>query len=353
MSNSIKTGFFRHLHALRGIAIVTILGAHAWSFMIFWTGSLDDSLKPLFHFTESLFHGSTLYFAIISGLLFSKILHNKSWLSFFKSKFNHVFLPYLCITVFYTLLFWQGTAQYLIEQGQEANFILILLNNIATGSAGIHLWYIPVLAFLFVVTPVLQWLLQKQVWLLVGLATLPLIISRSPFPNFLEPQSFVYFLGAYALGMLMGYQLENVTLKARKHRYLLTAIAALLTGGIYALYYNGNQTYNGYSPLQTLVYLQKMAIFLVLLQWLEKVQETIPRLVLKLGDHAFGIFFIHLFTMGAFIEFVGPMAAQNREPLVIFGLGLASLIFSTATSMMLGGIVKLIFKQHARKMIGV
>ena len=81
-----KPTYLPHLHALRGIAILTILGAHAWSFMIFWTGPLDEGLKPLFQITESLFHGSTLYFALVSGVLFSKVLSGKSWPSFFKSK---------------------------------------------------------------------------------------------------------------------------------------------------------------------------------------------------------------------------------------------------------------------------
>lgn len=348
-----SSNYLTHLHALRGIAIVTILGAHAWSFMIFWTGSLEDQLKPLFHITESFFHGSTLYFAIISGLLFSRVLQTKTRKSFYQSKLTNVLLPYLCMTLFYTLLYWQGTVRYLSEQGQDANFGLILLGNIAGGGAAIHLWYIPVLTFLFVITPALKWLLHNRFWLLLLLAALPLLISRSPFPNFLAPQSFVYFLGAYALGMLMGNKLQEVTSKARQYRHALLTVTVLLTGGIYFLYQSGYQSGSWYSPLQTLIYLQKTTIFLWLLQWLDGMQESLPKSVLKLGDHAFGIFFLHLFTMGGFIEIVGKIAAEQREPLVIFALGVASLIFTIVTSMLLGGIIKFIFKQHARKLVGV
>ena len=87
-----EKGFLSEIHAFRGLAILAIVGAHTWSFLIFWTGALDDALKPVFWLTESLFHGSTLYFAIISGILFQKILINKSWQSFYQSKLTNVVL---------------------------------------------------------------------------------------------------------------------------------------------------------------------------------------------------------------------------------------------------------------------
>lgn len=349
---AMKTNFLAHLHALRGIAIVTILGAHAWSFIIFWTGSLNDDIKPLFQFTESLFHGSTLYFALISGVLFSKVLSTKRWRTFYQSKFTNVVLPYLVMTVFYTLLYWQGTARYLEENGQEPDLLLTLLSNFGTAGSAIHFWYIPVLLFLFAMTPLLWGLLQQRRWTLVILAAAPLVISRSTFPNFLEPQSFIYFLGAYSLGMLIGKHLEELTVWTRNHRILLFIVSVLTTATIFGLFKSGYEVSAWYSVIQTLIYIQKVAIFMLLMQWLESMQESIPKVLIKLGDYAFAIFFLHLFVMGTVISLVGDIAANNRDPITIFALGTLNIVVAVSGSMLIAWILKKIFKKHSRKLVG-
>ena len=104
--------YIQHLHAFRGFAILNVVGAHAWSFMIFWTGGLTaPGLDWLFWSAETIFHGSTLYFAIISGILFTRILKGKSWKQFFQSKFTNVLLPYIVTTLLLTAYYWQLAVQ--------------------------------------------------------------------------------------------------------------------------------------------------------------------------------------------------------------------------------------------------
>lgn len=225
------------------------------------------------------------------------------------------------------------------ENGEVAHFPQVFLENLATGNAAIHFWYIPVLAFLFLMTPLPRWLMKKHFGFIVALAALPLVVSRSTFPDFLEPQSFVYFLGAYGLGMLLGNKLDEATIFARKYKTSLVIIAILTSACVYLLFISEYQISACFSGVQTLIYLQKVLIFLWLLQWFESFKDNIPGALHTLGNHAFGIYFLHLFFMGIVISQVRDIASNQRVPLIIFALGALSLGVAVLGSMLVGWVL--------------
>ncbi len=79
-----------HLHAFRAFSIFNVVACHALSEQVWLAGGPQTSVASniLNAFTESLFHGSTIYFALISGVLFSLFLSHRGWSRFFSINVN-------------------------------------------------------------------------------------------------------------------------------------------------------------------------------------------------------------------------------------------------------------------------
>lgn len=352
-STSNLTNYQSELHAFRGFAILNIVGAHAWSFMIFWTGELtSNGVDSLFWLTETIFHGSTLYFALISGLLFSKVLANRPWSSFFQSKLFNVFLPYVFMTAVFTALYWQYVIQNPGVNDTLLDYLQVVSGNLFSGKASLHFWYIPVLMVIFALTPLLAFIQKRSAVLTWLIILLPLVISRSPFPDFIKPQSFVYFIGAYLLGMHIGSHYERYKVLIAKHLVLLGIITVLSSVALYSLYVYGYQPGEFYSVRQTLVYIQKLAISALVIYWFSKHTAHLPKWLATLADYAFAIFFIHVVFIGYIIESFRELAVTSRTPEMIAALGFVNFSASIVASVIVAYIVKFCFGRHSRKLIG-
>ncbi len=345
--------YIQHLHAFRGFAIINIVGAHAWSFPIFWTGQLDPGgISWLFYLTETLFHGSTLYFAIISGLLFSKVLSSKSWSSFYKSKLFNVVMPFAFMSILMTSQWWEFYQQQNLHSEPWLNYILVNLMHIFDGGAALHFWYIPVLLFLFAMTPVLVKLQNKAPWTLFILALLPLLISRSPFPEFLKPQSFVYFLGAYALGMVIGSYYQQIMGLVNKH-FAAVALLAIGSTVLVLLHYVWEFQHHGmFSSLQTIIYVQKVTLCLLVLRLFQHNEATLPGWLKTLGSYAFAIYFLHFMAIVMLIQLSREFLSAHRDIIYFAPLGLVNLVAAIGISILISKLLQLILKRHSRKLIG-
>ncbi|GLX83791.1 hypothetical protein tloyanaT_00430 [Thalassotalea loyana] len=345
--------YIQHLHAFRGFAILNVVGAHAWSFMIFWTGGLNNDAIPwLFWLTETIFHGSTLYFAIISGVLFSLVLKQKSWRSFYRSKLMYVIAPYLVMSLFLTAYYWQYISQQASIDNSLVGFMKVAANSVIFGKADIHFWYIPVLAVLFLLTPLLKHLTTSHKFIVWGLLLAPLVISRSPFPDFLKVQSFVYFACAYFLGMVVGQYYEDV--KAFVSRYWAWLVWAMIvcSCALYALYHHNYQVSGMFSIRQSLVYVQKVIIALLMLYWLSKIEMKLPQWLNSLGSYAFAIFFMHVVFMGFVIQFARSSVEVNRTVATIALYGSLSFLVAIIGSIAVAWTMKKLFKKRSRILIG-
>lgn len=348
-------GYIQHLHAFRGFAILNIVGAHAWSFMIFWTGGMDSKgLEWLFHLTESVFHGETLYFAIISGVLFSQVLAERGWRAFYQSKMLNVLLPYIFVTILMTAAYWQYYLENAQQSGQNITFWGSVGANIVAGTGSIQFWYIPVLFVLFAITPLLSLIQRNWPWLMWGVMAVPLVISRSTFPDFLAVQTFVYFIGAYALGIFLGEHYKTIMEHVKQHIGALVTLAILVTLTIGLQYVWQYQPDGFYSSRQSLVYVQKVLVCLLVLHWLKACEneQTLPNWLMTLGTYAFSIYFLHVLYIGFLIINIQPLIDGYRTVEVISALGLANYIVGIAGSLLTAWIVKKLMGRHARKLLG-
>ena len=252
----------QHLQAFRGISIICIVAAHAWSFSIFWTGQLDSTgLKAVFYSTELLFHGSTIFFAIISGLLFSLLM--------------------------------------------------------------------------------------------VALACIPIVISRSTFPDFLTVQSTVYFGGAYCLGMIIGKNYDKTMALVAQYQAWLLALIVIASAAILTQYINEYEVEGWYSSRQTFFYIQKVLICLVLLKWLKTIESKLPKFISDVGQYSFSIYFYHVLFVGILIISAQTFVQSNRTALIISMLGIGNMLMGVCFTMAIAWVFKKILKRHSRKIIGV
>ncbi|WP_375283567.1 acyltransferase family protein [Marinicauda pacifica] len=333
-----KGGFIEPLHAFRGVAIVNIVAVHAGSLAIYdFGGGTQDrgGLRLLAALNEVLFHSATLYFAFISGLLFSAVLSARGWPRFFANKLKYVLLPYVVMSTLFTALHWHWSQHFDVFSGSPLAFVQTAGQHILAGTAMDPFWYIPVLACLFALTPAVHALLERKslrwmVWLLV---LAPLLVSRTGAD--VSVANVVYFLGAYACGMALGRDYAAASLWIEGHARWLALAAILLGLALLALIWTGYDRVGPVSVRETLFYLQKGALAGVFLTILSRWQ-TIPPLLARLADHAFAIYFLHLFalyTLAAGLRgLVGTPVPLYGVALVFGGLLAASLGVCLAVS---------------------
>ncbi len=83
MNKKNQPSFLGYLHSFRGFAIINIVAIHAFGYAIFITNKNSfDPKDPIDIANGLLFHNSTIYFAVISGILFSVVLKSKGYKRF-------------------------------------------------------------------------------------------------------------------------------------------------------------------------------------------------------------------------------------------------------------------------------
>ena len=349
-----KTDYLAYLHSFRGFAILCIVGAHAWSMLGFTSGAetrLPDYIW-LYATTETLFHGSTLFFALISGILYTRVLRGKSWRSFYSSKWTNVVLPYAFITLLLTALAWPEYLAYGKANHIEFFFPQELLTNIASGRAQGHLWYIPVLCVLFALTPPLDRLLRfGNGFVVMLLALLPLVVSRTTYPDLLSVQSVIYFLGAYAFGMLLGERLQSMLALIQRHLRFLLALLVISTIGNFLLFLWDYVPVGLTSAHQSVVYIQKLTLALVMLNLLHARGLRQSRFLGVLGTYSFSLYFLHLTPIWMLSEAFGKRFPDATLPGLALG-GLLIYLLSIALCLLLSMGLRRMLGRHSRMLIG-
>jgi peptidoglycan/LPS O-acetylase OafA/YrhL len=349
-----KPEYLAYLHAFRGIAILCIIGAHAWSVLGSVSGALEKNpdFIWLYSSTETLFHGSTLFFALISGILYSRVLRGKPWGTFFRNKAANVILPYALLTLLITVLYWPEYLAYGKANNITFFFPEELSKNLVFGKAEVHLWYIPVLAVLFLATPVLDRLLKPGRGLgLLLLALMPLVVSRTPFPELISWKSIAFFLGAYAFGMYLGDRLEAMLAFVKRHLPAMLVLLAAFTV-VNFLLFRWEYVATGFTSLhQSVVYGQKMLAALLILYALHAHGTGFPKLLMTLGTYAFSLYFLH-FTLiwllsAAYVKQVPDIGLASQ----IMG-GLLIYLLSIAVSLLLSMLIRKLLGRYSRYLIG-
>jgi surface polysaccharide O-acyltransferase-like enzyme len=353
--------YLHYVHSFRGFAILNIVAIHAIAFALLVPKDfVPDTTAPLYVLNETLFHDSTLYFALISGLLFSSILQARGYQRFYRSKLLYVVSPYVFCTVVFSLVRWNssGTGLLALPSGVQ-DYLASILPNLLHGEAQFTYWYIPVLLFLFAMTPLLSRLAGARSWAaapawLIMLS--PLAFSRPEFSegvDQLTAGTLIYFAGAYTVGLYLGQDLESRLDRIAGWRKPLFALAIVTTAALAALQFAGINRFGAFSLQESLFYLQKLSLAGIVLLWLRSRLENQPRWLTVFANEAFSIYFLHIF----FILLLGDLLwTQLRDPawqpLSSYLAGPVYFLFALFMSMLLIYVLRALLGRHSRVLVG-
>jgi surface polysaccharide O-acyltransferase-like enzyme len=356
-----KAGYLGYVHSFRGFAILNVVAVHAFALAMLiprdWVG---DPTAPLFVLSETLFHDSTVYFALISGLLFSSILRSRGYQNFYRSKARYVLIPYIFCTILFSLMRWDETGTGILAWPPSwSDYIDSILPNLMHGEAQFTYWYIPVLLILFAITPLLSVLTTAKsyaaipAWL-VMLA--PLVFSH---PDFGEGSSqiaagtVIYFAGAYTVGVYLGNHLETLLDRIAAYRNLLIASAVLSSALLVELQLAQVNRFGGYSLQESLFYVQKLSLAALVLLWLRTLEARQPRWLTYFADEAFSIYFLHVFFILLLADLSWEFLRNSAFlPWTIYVSGPLYIAFALAMSVLVVRLMRLLFGRNSRLLIG-
>ena len=344
-----KKQFIPSIHAFRAFAILNIVAIHAFEFIFHLAGNQENapevSLGYLSWGVGILFHDATLYFAFISGSLFTLVLADRGWPRFVKSKVFYVLLPYLI----FTFLFGFSKEDVALT---ATEFIILFFKNALTGGAVFAYWYIPVLMVLYLFTPLFAKLLENKnaKWLVVFIVFSPLIFSRV-WPE-ISWTNYAYFLGAYMLGMLVGVNYQKTIELLERHLMLFSSVAIIMTIALLILYSMESPKWGLIDFSESAWYLQKIAIAGLVLLFFERTLKTVPKWLDVLGNYAFTIYFLHAAALSHTYGLFLVSGVQMTKLPVILVFSVINFIGVILICVLLTIMFKKIFGRWSRYIIG-
>ncbi|MGE4070822.1 MAG: acyltransferase family protein [Lysobacterales bacterium] len=356
-----KAGYLGYVHSFRGFAILNVVAIHALALAVLiprnWKG---DPASPISILSETLFHDSTIYFALISGLLFSSVLRARGYASFYRSKAMYVLLPYVfCTLVFSLMRFNEAGTGVLAWPADWSDYLDSIWPNLLFGKAQFTYWYLPVLLILFAFTPLLGLLAQAKSWAAVPIWLLmlaPLVFSRPDFgdgSDQIVAGTVIYFLGAYAVGVYVGNHLEALLDRIAPFRNPMIAAAVLSSALLIGLQYAQIDRFGSYSLQETIYYVQKLSLAGLVLLWLRGLENRQPRWLGYFANEAFSIYFLHIFFMLLLAELAWTLLHDPRFlPWSVYLSGLAFFVFALAMSMLTVWLMRRLLGRHSRLLIG-
>lgn len=351
-----------HLHAFRAITIVMIVVVHVAAITLFFNYDLANAgmaMGIIRSTNEALFHNSTIFFALISGLLFSRILEARGWKRFFRSKLVNVAAPYAVMTLLYALFSLDvinGGYIALYDGTLPAFPLEFLADYFHVGVQGNPIfWYIPVLLILFAITPLLVALLRSKVGALVMAAILiaPLVVSRT-WPEF-SWNNVVFFLAPYAAGIYFGMpeRYEQTLDFFRRWKWPALGIVIATSFSVWWLLSDGEPPMWGPVNLfETATFVQKMVAAPLLLLWLHRYDERMPSLLSRLADDSFAIYFLHIWFVTGWLWLIDHTLGTVDNPLLYQSLVVVGTIAIIGLLLLLIGVLRALIGRRSRMLIG-
>ena len=349
--------FYPAIHAFRVFAIVSIVFLHTIGFVSYFANNAPPSgtLLVINNMSEVLFHGFTIIFALISGCIFSLVLAQKGWRHFFTTKILYVLFPYIIFSALFTWIQWgfDGLGRQVFNQGISA-YLLTLFKNVYTGQALFTFWYLPVLLSLYLSTPIIYALIcSKKYWSKIIIAILllmPLLVSRSWPENGIH--NYIYFMGAYTLGLLTGQHYQKALTLVTKYWIIIAGVAVALSLALMWLQTSNIDKFGDVSLRESVHYIHKIFLAALLFFVFERNIKSLPNWVDQLGKATFNIYFIHAFLL---FEGTAMLALLNvKMPSVLSILlytGLA-VVVQIILCMLIVYLIRKLLGRHSKLIVG-
>jgi Acyltransferase family len=290
----LKLPFLSYINHFRSIAILIIVAGHA-------IPALNWHDKYNFLLANIVLSNGTVFFVFIAGYLFQYLLRNYEYKSYLLKKLKFVILPYCLTSIPAIAAYFLGIASF--PEGFE-KFVVglpplqIIVLCLITGKHLGPFWFIPMISVFYILAPLFIKINKSRysVPIIVILSVLiPLIFPRT------LPTSYIHFLPAYLLGMLVCRDQDRIFNFVKKQSIWLYSLVLILWGIQFLLIYRLNISDRLFdSPffgINTVVKEIFSILIIYFLSGLTGSNSMATRFLYKcsvlLAELSFGIYFIH------------------------------------------------------------
>ncbi|ROS34551.1 acyltransferase [Curtobacterium sp. PhB78] len=304
----------RHLYEVDVLRILTfacVIGVHTTSH----TAASDDvglnALLALLHFTRLVFFSLTAFV-----LVYSYTLRPRPMAQFWPKRFLLVGVPYLAWSFVYVGSSWLLSST---RRGDVPDLVRTLAEGIVTGSSWYHLYFLLVTMQVYLLLPVIVWLVRKTRGHHVTTLVVALVVQLVVFAGYkyfpasdawlhgYQKQFFFSYVFFIVSGAIAADHADAFLRFIRVHRRaVLWAFAGVgaLTLGVWALQVAvGQSLYAAGTPLQPIEAVWSTAVFVGFLaigaRWADRRRpgSSVARFVDYASDRSFGIFLSHPFLI--------------------------------------------------------
>jgi len=287
--------FLPYINLFRAIATLFVVVNHSIHGLQ-WGAEFDnlETSRAL----KIVFSNAALLFVFISGFLFQHLLYKYNYRTFLLSRFRLVILPYLIVSV-PAVIAWVFVFQksgwsippdfYSQPWWYRAGFFYI------TGQHMAPLWFIPMIAMFYLLSPLFQWIDQRP-WLY---CSIPLFMWLSyEVPRHWSPWiSFVHFFSVYLIGMAASRYKDRVLDWSYHYRYVLVSLFGL------AVVWELTQTHYTQSYFN---YLNKLVLCFLVIALLHHYRDLKFGVLGWFAAINFSVFFLHTYAnVGMKLLFAG------------------------------------------------
>jgi probable poly-beta-1,6-N-acetyl-D-glucosamine export protein len=350
------TRFISHVHYLRGLAILFVVGVHARGGVLDWN-SHPETLSIVATILDAEEGNGTMMFVFIGGFLFQYLNRNSfDYKKYLNTKFRYIILPYLIFSI--PIIFFRIHSNYyqpgLPDDFMSYNVLFQFLYYLFVGSHMAPFWFISAIILYYLASPLFHYIdkpfFYKYIFpvvFIVGLFTYRPDHNANPF------LAFVHFIPVYLTGMCISRYHEQFFSVAP--RYLLILIPAYL--GICYMEVNNllqaditfEQVLFDGVLVFNLYYLRAISLCVICVTIFYIFRNRRFLVFDVLGHYSFGIFFIHFIVILLCRNLLSLMHIHVDFSLITF-----LLYFTLVVTLSTLGVyaVKRIAGSYSRNLIG-
>lgn len=299
MDHSKKSTYLFSIDALRVISILAVVLIHQTTTTLqILNHNVPEAPFSLFLNQASRF--AVPLFFLISGFVME--LNNKnhlSYLTFFKKRASRILVPF----IFWSALYFYIGNKFSITNLASYNFI----EDLITGQAAYHLYFIPTLIIFYLIFPFLHKILTyiKNPLFLIFIFIIQLTVAFYNYyvksiPIHQDLQVAILVFSMFIIGMTSSHYKDQIFSFAKKYLLFLSLILLAVAIYIYVHVYDLTvklQTtsfiYNQYGPLNYIY----TVIFALVFSYVIESKQILKGFFIMLSKLSFFVFFIHVFIL--------------------------------------------------------
>ena len=351
---TIKPQKIHSIHVLRGVAIIMIVFSHCLG--VFKNSNLIAN-SYLFSFLNLFAFNFTTFFVLIAGFLFQHLTYKYKVKEYYLSKFKTVVCPYISVSIFCFFYFhYQSLSSLPFYSFAEPSAFGSIAKMMLTGTQLLPLWFMPMIIMVFAISPLLYSWSQKSL-IVIGLISMFWVVMFTK-PDYTKPLlNLLHYGPVYLTGMMIKQNYEKI-IQLIKNNLLLVIFFFGLCFFIPFAY-----RYLDHLCVEKLYYdtLQKIILFILALYFLDGLNHKNDegktyKFFSFMANVSFPIYFIHEIIV-IFLETqlvnspFGYIIKTDNGQLASLG-AISFLICTLAISILVAYIIKLVFNDKAKYLIG-